>query len=133
MARSWRARTCCELARSWWWVASTCSTASASWRQRRLSRTCCCRISITDMLRILAVLIAASLCSATEKVEVLRDEFWVPHIFASTPAGAAFASGYVQAQDRLGELMRKYPKSRGPMSQAFGAGGEPPRLPQRGV
>ncbi len=73
------------------------------------------------MLRILALLTAASLCGAAEKVEVLRDEFWVPHIFAATPAGAAFASGYVQAQDRLEELMRNYRKSEGTMSEAFGA------------
>ena len=86
-----------------------------------MSHICCCRISITDMLRILALLIAASLCGAAEKVEVLRDEFWVPHIFASTPAGAAFASGYVQAQDRLEELMRNYRKSEGSMSEVFGA------------
>jgi acyl-homoserine lactone acylase PvdQ len=28
-----------------------------------------------------------------EKVRILRDEFGVPHIFAATPAGAAYTSG----------------------------------------
>jgi len=51
------------------------------------------------MLRrtMLAWLAAAAACAGAEKVELLRDDFWVAHIFASTPAGAAFASGYAQA------------------------------------
>ncbi len=65
------------------------------------------------------VLVAAS-CVSAEKVELLRDDFWVAHIFASTPAGAAFASGYAQAEDRLEELMRNYRKSEGTMAEAFG-------------
>lgn len=66
------------------------------------------------------VLIAAAVCAFAEKVELLRDEFGVAHIFGSTPAGAAYASGYAQAQDRLEELMRNYRKAEGTMSEAFG-------------
>ena len=57
---------------------------------------------------------------AAEKVEILRDEYGVPHIFASTAAAAAFASGYAQAEDRLEELLRNYRKAEGTMSEAFG-------------
>lgn len=55
-----------------------------------------------------------------EKVTILRDEFGVPHIFADTPAGAAFGSGYAQAEDRLEEMMRNYRKAEGTMAEAFG-------------
>ena len=60
-----------------------------------------------------------TLCAA-EKVEILRDEFGVPHIFAATAAGAAFGSGYAQAEDRLEELLRNYRKAEGTMAEAFG-------------
>jgi acyl-homoserine-lactone acylase len=66
---------------------------------------------------ITLVLVSAALA---EKVEILRDDFWVAHIFASTPAGAAYASGYAQAEDRLEELMRNYRKAEGTMAEAFG-------------
>src|SRR5258706_10311514 len=55
-----------------------------------------------------------------EKVEILRDDFGVPHIFAKTAPGAAYASGYAQAADRLEELVRNMRKSQGTMSEAFG-------------
>lgn len=59
------------------------------------------------------------LCGAT-KVEILRDEYGVPHIFAATAEAAAFGSGYAQAQDRLEELLRNYRKAEGTMAEAFG-------------
>jgi acyl-homoserine-lactone acylase len=64
---------------------------------------------------------SALLACAAEKIEILRDEFGVPHIFAKTAPGAAYASGYVQAADRLEELMRNLRKSQGTMAEAFGA------------
>ncbi|MFB3826408.1 MAG: penicillin acylase family protein [Bryobacteraceae bacterium] len=57
-----------------------------------------------------------------EKVRILRDEFGVPHIFASTAEGAAFASGYAQAEDRLEEMMRNYRKAEGTLSEVDGPG-----------
>jgi len=41
-----------------------------------------------------------------ESVEILRDNFGTPHIFARTSAGAAYASGYAQAEDRKDALLR---------------------------
>jgi acyl-homoserine lactone acylase PvdQ len=43
---------------------------------------------------------------AAETVEILRDNFGTPHIFARTSAGAAFAAGYAQAEDRKDALLR---------------------------
>jgi acyl-homoserine lactone acylase PvdQ len=54
------------------------------------------------------------------EIEILRDEFWVPHIFARTLEDAAFASGYVQAEDRLEELLKNYRKAEGTMAEVFG-------------
>ncbi len=67
---------------------------------------------------LLTVLVGSSLFA--EKVEILRDEFGVPHIFATTDAGGAFGSGYAQAEDRLEELMRNFRKAEGSMAEAFG-------------
>ena len=41
-----------------------------------------------------------------ENVEILRDNFGTPHIFARTSAGAAYAAGYSQAEDRKDALLR---------------------------
>src|SRR5262245_11987290 len=54
------------------------------------------------------------------EIEILRDDFWVPHIFARTLEDAAFASGYVQAEDRLEELLKNYRKAEGTMAEVFG-------------
>ena len=72
-------------------------------------------------MRFLTILCAVTAAHAG-KVEVLRDEYGVPHIFARTPAEAAFASGYVQAEDRLDELMRNLRKADGSMAEVFGRG-----------
>src|SRR5450755_1446047 len=54
-------------------------------------------------------------------VTILRDEYGVPHVFAADPAGAAFGSGYAQAEDRLEEMLKNYRRAEGTMSEAFGA------------
>ena len=68
---------------------------------------------------ILAILAALG-CAAAEKVEIIRDEYGVPHVFAATPAGAIFGAGYAQAEDRLEELLKNYRKAEGTMTEAFG-------------
>jgi acyl-homoserine-lactone acylase len=72
------------------------------------------------MKRLLLFFLSCTLAFSAEKVRILRDEFGVPHIFASTPAGAAYGSGYAQAEDRLEEMMRNYRKAEGTMSEVFG-------------
>src|SRR5881296_3446462 len=49
-----------------------------------------------------------------------RDEFGIPHVFAPTLEGAAFAVGYAQAEDRLEELLKNYRRANGTMAEAFG-------------
>jgi acyl-homoserine-lactone acylase len=71
-------------------------------------------------MRLFLLLAAATILPAATTVEILRDEYGVPHIFAATPEAAAFGSGYAQAQDRLEELLRNYRKAEGSMAEAFG-------------
>src|SRR5689334_9574174 len=73
-----------------------------------------------SMHRLTLLLLTCTLAFTAEKVRILRDDFGVPHIFASTPAGAAYGSGYAQAEDRLEEMMRNYRKAEGTMSEVFG-------------
>src|SRR5258708_2089354 len=75
------------------------------------------------MPRLTLLLLTCTLAFASEKVRILRDEFGVPHIFASTPPGAAYGSGYAQAEDRPEELLRNYRKAEGTMSEVFGENG----------
>ncbi|MFN0088285.1 MAG: penicillin acylase family protein [Blastocatellia bacterium] len=56
----------------------------------------------------------------TGPIEILRDEYGVPHVFASTLEDAAYAIGYAQAEDRLEEMLKNYRKAEGTMSEAFG-------------
>jgi acyl-homoserine lactone acylase PvdQ len=72
------------------------------------------------MNRLAVLLLSCTLAFGAENVRILRDEFGVPHIFATTAAGAAFGSGYAQAEDRLEELLRNYRKAEGTMSEVFG-------------
>jgi len=65
-------------------------------------------------------LLAISPLAVAGKIEILRDEYGVPHIFAATAEGAAFGSGYAQAEDRLEEMLRNYRKAEGSMAEAFG-------------
>lgn len=44
------------------------------------------------------------LAGLNEKVEVLRDRWGVPHIYAQNPDDLFFAQGFVQAQDRLWQM-----------------------------
>src|ERR1017187_9408288 len=51
-------------------------------------------------------------------VTILRDEYGVPHIFAQDAAGAAFGSGYAQAEDRLEEMLKNYRRAEGTLAPA---------------
>ncbi|MGH9646546.1 MAG: penicillin acylase family protein [Bryobacteraceae bacterium] len=59
-------------------------------------------------MRVLLLgLVTLHLCAfGAENVEILRDSYGTPHIFARTSAGAAFAAGYAQAEDRKDALLR---------------------------
>ena len=47
-------------------------------------------------------------------MEIIRDAFGTPHIFAATPAGAAFGAGFAQAEDRPEALLKNLSLSEEP-------------------
>ena len=55
-------------------------------------------------------------------VTIYRDTFGIPHIYASTDAGAAFGTGYATAEDRLwhADVLRR--AARGRLSEILGRG-----------
>jgi len=53
-------------------------------------------------------------------VEVIRDAWGVPHIYAANEADLFFAQGYVHAQDRLWQMEFNRHVSSGRMAQMFG-------------
>jgi penicillin G amidase len=54
------------------------------------------------------------------QVEVLRDRWGVPHIYASNVLDLAFAQGFVHAQDRLWQMELNRRTGRGLLSELFG-------------
>jgi acyl-homoserine-lactone acylase len=71
-------------------------------------------------MKTLSLLLCLLPLAHAEHVTILRDEYGVPHIFAQDAAGAAFGSGYAQAEDRLEELLKNYRRAEGTMAEAFG-------------
>ena len=51
---------------------------------------------------------------------VVRDRFGVPHIFAETQHDLWFASGYVQAQDRLWQIDNRRRVATGTLAEVVG-------------
>lgn len=58
------------------------------------------------LLCLAAFLAAGRGALGAENIEILRDTYGTPHIFARTSAGAAYAAGYAQAEDRKDALLR---------------------------
>lgn len=58
--------------------------------------------------------------SAAEEVNILRDDFGIPHIYARSLEGAAYAAGYAQAEDRLEQLLQNYRLAAGTLSEVAG-------------
>jgi penicillin amidase len=56
-------------------------------------------------------------------VEILRDAYGVPHIFAASERDAQFALGFVHAQDRLWQLEMNRRIGAGRLSEVLGRGG----------
>jgi len=55
-------------------------------------------------------------------VEILRDRYGIPHIFAASLADASFALGYVHAQDRLWQMEMSRRIASGRLAEIVGAG-----------
>ncbi|MBL9124378.1 MAG: penicillin acylase family protein [Planctomycetaceae bacterium] len=75
-------------------------------------------------LASVVVLLAAALSSLPrvrgEEITIYRDEFGIPHIYAETLAGASFAAGYAQAEDRLEQLLQNYRLAAGTIAEIAG-------------
>jgi penicillin amidase len=56
----------------------------------------------------------------SETVEILRDEYGVAHIYASTPEDLFFAEGYVHAQERFWQMEFQRRVASGRLSEIFG-------------
>lgn len=54
-------------------------------------------------------------------VEVIRDEWGVPHLYARSNADLFFAQGYVHAQDRLWQMEFQRRTGHGQLAELFGA------------
>ena len=63
------------------------------------------------------------LAGLTAPVEVLRDRYGIPHIFAASPEDASFALGFVHAQDRLWQMEMSRRVAAGRLAEVVGAGG----------
>ncbi len=55
------------------------------------------------------------------EVEVVRDRWGVPHVYAQSHAEAAYGLGYAHAQDRLWQMEMQRRIAAGRLSEAFGA------------
>ena len=58
-------------------------------------------------------------------VEIIRDKDGIPHIFAESEADAAFALGFIHAQDRLWQMEEMRRLGTGRLSELAGAGALP--------
>ncbi len=56
----------------------------------------------------------------TSEVEILRDTTGIPHIYGATDADALYASGYMQATDRLFQMDLMRLRAQGRQSEVFG-------------
>ncbi len=61
-----------------------------------------------------------SLAGVQDKVEIIRDQWGVPHIYAKSQADLFFAQGFVHAQDRLFQMDINRRTAEGRLSELFG-------------
>src|SRR6266705_3332018 len=77
-------------------------------------------VALTLLLFLSVAWLPQAAASETNEATLYRDEFGIPHVFAPTLEGAAYAVGYAQAEDRLEELLKNYRRANGTMAEAFG-------------
>ena len=65
---------------------------------------------------------ANSLPGLQDKVQVIRDDFGVPHIFARNDHDAYFMMGFVHAQDRLFQMDFNRRQASGTLAELLGPG-----------
>jgi acyl-homoserine lactone acylase PvdQ len=58
--------------------------------------------------------------SQTPGVQIIRDTYGVPHIYAATDEAALYGFGYAQAEDHLLDMLQNYLAAEGRMAEFFG-------------
>lgn len=62
-------------------------------------------------------------CYGPDSVEILRDSWGIPHVFAETSEGVFFGLGYATAQDRMFQMEYSRRMVQGRISEIIGQGG----------
>lgn len=75
---------------------------------------------MTRAATILLALCALTTAATAEDVKVYRDTWGVPHIYAETEPGAAYALGWCMAEDRLEDIHLNARTAIGGMAEFFG-------------
>lgn len=73
----------------------------------------------TTATAVLTATVFSVVASAAE-VEILRDHFGVPHIYAEDMSDAMFALAYVHAEDNLDQVLSNVAHARGQAANVFG-------------
>ncbi len=55
-----------------------------------------------------------------DEIEILRDDWGIPHIFAQSPSDAYFGLGFVHAQDRMFQMEQQRRLAQGRLSEVVG-------------
>jgi acyl-homoserine lactone acylase PvdQ len=70
-------------------------------------------------IAICPVFVGSSMAAAAE-VEIIRDRWGVPHVYADSLADAAFGLAWAQAEDGLEPILRRVVQARAESAKAFG-------------
>src|SRR6516164_3357077 len=98
---------------------------------RRFAARCAMTLSVLMLAAISGVAVAAARASAVAvlsvpgagAVRIVRDDYGVPHIFASTARGLFYGEGYAVAQDRLWQAERLRRTGTGTVAAVYRFGG----------
>ena len=73
------------------------------------------------LVALLLVVFAGPVLAQQGTVEIVRDQWGVPHVFAEREADAFFGLGYACAEDRLMQMELLRRRARGRLAELFGA------------
>ena len=77
-------------------------------------------LAVITLSLVIPLAARSNTVAAADEATIYRDEYGIPHVFATTLEGAAYAIGYAQAEDRLEELLKNYRRANGTMAEVFG-------------
>jgi len=77
-------------------------------------------LAVITLSLVIPFAVHSNTAAAADEATIYRDEYGIPHVFASTLESAAYAIGYAQAEDRLEELLKNYRRANGTMAEVSG-------------